>query len=88
MSLLSAVNIAAFGAGALLGAGAVAVVQRRPNAGPSSALPAPAAPVIDVDQKNKPQISSSLLIPQITSGVLKYGNPGMFDGTSPREPLK
>lgn len=79
MSASTAFNIALFGLGAAVGAGATAAVafggtKKAPEHVPPR--PTPPAPVITIDAKNKPQMSSDLTIGQFGAAVLKYGHPG------------
>ncbi|KAG9016210.1 nuclease [Tulasnella sp. JGI-2019a] len=75
MSVWTTLNLVTFGVGAAVGAGATAAItlsQRKPD---SLAAPV-AAPIVDIERKNRPQIVSNLEVLQHSSAVLKYGHPG------------
>ncbi|KAG8982058.1 nuclease [Tulasnella sp. 425] len=84
----SALHFAAFGLGAVLGAGATAIITKRKDALPVAPpahhpvqVPSPQQPrpVIQIDERNRPQISNSSDIAMLggnVPGVLKYGHPG------------
>lgn len=81
----SALHFAAFGLGAVLGAGATAIITKRKDAlpvAPPAHHPVPVQqprPVIQIDERNRPQISNSSDIAMLGGnlpGVLKYGHPG------------
>ncbi|KAG8889157.1 nuclease [Tulasnella sp. 332] len=75
MSLFTTLNLFTFGVGAAVGAGATAAFslsQRKSNVSASPAT----GPIIAVDQKNRPQIVSDVVISRHPSTALKYGHPG------------
>lgn len=77
MSLFTTVNFATFGLGAVIGAAATAAVAHTRKAA-EVVKPAVAAPVIEVDSKNRPRIVTDPSVPQHSGAVLKYGHPGML----------